>query len=107
MPTSFIRGMTIDEAVIIADEFQNLSFHELESIITRVGVDSKIHFSGDLAQSDLIKKSEKDGAALFLKILGQMGSFQTINFGIDDIVRSNLVKEYIVAKHNLGLFQAE
>jgi len=104
MPTSFIRGMTIDEAVIIVDEFQNLSYHELDSIITRVGLDSKIHFSGDIAQSDLIKKSEKDGATLFLKILGQMESFQTINFGIDDICRSSLVKEYIVAKHNLGLF---
>jgi len=104
MPTSFIRGMTIDEAVIIVDEFSNLNFHELESIITRVGVDSKIHFSGDIAQSDLIKKSEKDGASLFLKILGQMESFETINFGIDDIIRSDLVKQYIVAKHNLGLF---
>jgi phosphate starvation-inducible protein PhoH len=107
MPTSFIRGMTIDEAVIIVDEFQNCNNHELDSIITRVGLDSKIHFSGDIAQSDLIKKSEKDGAALFLKILGQMESFETINFGIDDICRSSLVKEYIVAKHNLGLFQAE
>jgi predicted ribonuclease YlaK len=104
MPTSFIRGMTIDEAVIIIDEFQNCNNHELDSIITRIGVDSKIHFSGDLEQSDLVKASEKNGATIFLKILNEMESFERIDFDVDDIVRSTLVKEYIVAKHKLGLF---
>jgi phosphate starvation-inducible protein PhoH/intein/homing endonuclease len=104
MSTSFIRGMTFDECIMIVDEFSNLSSHELDSIITRVGIDCKIHFSGDLEQSDLTKASEKSGAATFLRILNEMEAFERIDFDVDDIVRSDLVKEYIVAKHNLGLF---
>jgi phosphate starvation-inducible protein PhoH len=104
MSTSFIRGMTFDECIMIVDEFSNLSSHELDSIITRVGIDCKIHFSGDLEQSDLTKALEKSGAATFLRILNEMESFERIDFDVDDIVRSDLVKEYIVAKHNLGLF---
>ena len=104
MSTSFVRGMTFDECVLIIDEFSNMSFHELDSLITRVGMNCKIHFSGDIAQSDLVKKSEKDGVLAFLPILSEMESFERIDFGIDDICRSGLVKEYIVAKHGLGLF---
>jgi predicted ribonuclease YlaK len=106
MSTSFIRGETFDESIMIIDEFSNMSYHELDSLITRVGVDSKIHFSGDLEQSDLLKKTEREGAATFLRILSEMSSFERINFEIDDIVRSNLVKEYIIAKNNLGLFNS-
>ena len=104
MSTSFIRGETFDESIIIVDEFSNLNFHELDSIVTRVGLDSKIHFSGDLEQSDLVKQSERGGAATFLRILSEMESFERIDFQIEDIVRSDLVKSYIIAKHKLGLF---
>lgn len=104
MSTSFIRGMTFDECIMIIDEFSNLSYHELDSIITRVGIDCKIHFSGDLEQSDLIKHSERMGAANFLRILSEMESFERVDFQIEDIVRSDLVKHYIVAKSKLGLF---
>ena len=100
--TSFLRGTTLDNCVIIVDEFSNLNFHELDSIITRVGQDSRIIFSGDYAQSDLVKKHEKSGVLDFLKIAQAMESFCCVEFGIDDIVRSGLVKEYLIAKHNLG-----
>ena len=100
--TSFIRGTTLDNAIIIVDEMQNLSFHELDSIITRVGENSKIMFCGDATQSDLIKTNDRNGIIDFLKILRVMPSFELIEFGIDDIVRSGFVKEYITAKSQLG-----
>ena len=96
--TSFIRGTTLDKSIIIVDEFQNLNFHELDSIITRVGEDSKIMFCGDATQSDLIKTNEKNGIIDFMRILRNMPSIDIIEFGVDDIVRSGLVKEYILAK---------
>ena len=101
--TSFIRGTTLDKAIIIVDEFANLNGHELDSIITRVGEDSKIMFCGDATQSDLIKMSERNGIIDFMKILRVMPSFDIIEFGIDDIVRSCLVKEYLTAKYELGV----
>ena len=101
--TSFIRGTTLDKAIIIVDEFQNLNFHELDSIITRVGVDSKILFCGDATQSDLTKQNERNGIADFMKILRNMPSFDVVEFEAEDICRSGLVKEYIVAKLELGL----
>ena len=96
--TSFLRGTTLDHAIILVDEFQNLNFHELDSIITRVGENSKIMFCGDATQSDLVKTNDKNGIVDFMNILRKMPSFDIIEFGIDDIVRSGLVKEYIVAK---------
>lgn len=104
MSTSFVRGMTFDECVLIIDEFSNMSFHELDSLITRVGMDCKIHFSGDLEQTDLIKTTEKTGAPSFLRILREMDSFERIDFEVNDIIRSGTVKEYIMAKNKLGLF---
>jgi phosphate starvation-inducible protein PhoH len=101
--TSFIRGTTLDNAIIIVDEFQNLNFHELDSIITRVGENSKIMFCGDATQSDLVKTNERNGIVDFMRILQNMPSFDTIEFGAEDIVRSGLCKEYIVAKMELGL----
>jgi phosphate starvation-inducible protein PhoH len=101
--TSFLRGTTLDNAIIIVDEFQNANFHELCSIITRVGENCKIMFCGDATQSDLIKTSEKNGVIDFMKILRTMPSFDIIEFGIDDIVRSGLVREFIIAKETLGL----
>jgi len=101
--TSFIRGTTLDKAIIIVDEFQNLNFHELDSIITRVGEDTKIMFCGDATQSDLVKTSERTGIMDFLKIIGIMPSFDMVEFGLDDIVRSGLCKEYLTAKAELNL----
>ena len=101
--TSFLRGTTLDNAIVIVDEFQNLNFHELDSIITRVGENSKICFCGDASQTDLQKTNEKNGIIDFMKIVRTMPSFDIIEFGIDDIVRSGLVKEYIIAKMQLGM----
>jgi len=100
--TSFIRGVTLDRCIIIVDEFSNLNFHELDSIITRVGEDCKIIFSGDYTQSDLVKNNEKNGVLDFMKILQTMPSFECVEFGVEDIVRSGLVREYLVSKINLG-----
>ena len=96
--TSFIRGTTFDKAIVIVDEFQNLNFHELDSIITRVGQDSKIMFCGDATQSDLVKTNEKNGVIDFMKILRIMPSVDIVEFGVEDIVRSGFVKEYLLAK---------
>ncbi len=101
--TSFIRGTTLDNAIIIVDEFQNLNYHELDSIITRVGENSKIMFCGDATQTDLIKTNERNGIIDFMKVLRIMPSVDIIEFGVDDIVRSGLVKEYILAKMEAGV----
>jgi phosphate starvation-inducible protein PhoH len=101
--TSFLRGTTLDNAIVIVDEFQNANFHELCSIITRVGENSKIMFCGDATQSDLIKTNEKNGVIDFMKILRTMPSIDIIEFGIDDVIRSGLVKEFLIAQHALGL----
>ena len=101
--TSFIRGTTFDNSILIVDEFQNLNFHELDSIITRVGENSKIMFCGDASQTDLTKTNERNGIVDFMKVIRAMPSFEMIEFGIDDIVRSGLVKEYIIAKLDSGL----
>ena len=101
--TSFLRGTTLDHSIIIVDEFQNLNFHELDSIMTRVGENSKIMFCGDASQTDLQKTNDKNGIVDFMNILRKMPSFDIIEFGVDDIVRSGLVKEYIIAKLDSGL----
>ena len=101
--TSFLRGTTLDDAIVIVDESQNLNFHELDSIITRVGQDSKIVFSGDINQSDLQRTNERNGILDFQRILQGMEEFEEIEFGISDIVRSGLVKSYLISKMTLGL----
>lgn len=98
LTTSFLRGITLDNAIIIVDECQNLSFHELDTIITRVGMDSKIMFCGDVFQSDLVKSTEREGLHHFMKILRGMDSFANIEFTLGDIVRSGMVKEYLISK---------
>ena len=100
--TSFIRGVTLDNCIVIVDEFSNLNFHELDSMITRIGEDSKIMFCGDITQTDLTRENDKNGISDFIKILQNMEDFSCIEFGIDDIVRSGLVKSYLIAKYNLG-----
>ena len=101
--TSFLRGTTLDRSIVIVDEFQNLNFHELDSIMTRVGENSKIMFCGDATQSDLIKDKERNGIADFMQVLRIMSSVDVVEFGIDDIVRSGLVKEYLLAKLEMGI----
>lgn len=101
--TSFIRGLNIDKAIVIVDETQNLSFHELDSVITRMGNDTRTMFCGDYRQSDLQKQQEKRGIKDFMKILYEMSYFSCIEFEAEDIVRSTFVKDYIIAKYELGL----
>ena len=101
--TSFIRGTTLDRSIVIVDECQNLNFHELDSIITRVGEDTKILFCGDANQTDLVKTNERNGIHNFMNILSIMNEFGMIEFGIQDIVRSGLIRSYLLSKLGLGL----
>jgi phosphate starvation-inducible PhoH-like protein len=101
--TSFLRGVTLDNTVIIIDEMQNLNFHELDSIITRVGENTRIVFCGDAMQSDLTRTNERNGIHDFMRILQLMpDDFEMIEMGVDDICRSGLVRNYLIAKNNLG-----
>ena len=100
--TSFLRGVTLDNSVIIIDEMQNLNFHELDSIITRVGENSRIIFCGDAMQTDLVKDREKNGIHDFMRILEFMpDDFTMVEMGIDDICRSGLVRNYLLAKNQV------
>ena len=98
MITSFVRGITLDNAIIIVDECQNMTDMELNSIITRVGEKSKIIFCGDFRQTDLYRKHDMSGLKKFMRIADMMASFKIFEFGVGDIVRSSIVKEYILAR---------
>jgi phosphate starvation-inducible protein PhoH len=99
--TSFIRGMSFDDAIIIVDEMQNMNFEEIDTVMTRVGYRSKILWCGDYRQTDLRKNNDKSGILKFFDIAGKMDSFVKFEFTADDIVRSSLVKDYIIAKTKL------
>jgi len=101
--SSFLRGTTFDNCILIVDEFQNMNGHENDSIITRVGENCKIMFCGDASQSDLVRQNERNGIHDFIKILQIMPSFDFIEFGIEDVCRSGLVKEYLIAKNSLNI----
>ena len=102
--TSFLRGTTLDDSVIIIDEMQNLNFHELDSIITRVGENSRIIFCGDGKQSDLRRQEERGGVYDFMQILERMpDDFAMIEMTTDDIIRSGLVRNYLVTKDAMGM----
>ena len=103
LSTSFLRGLTFDNSIIIVDECQNLNFHELDTIVTRVGQDSKIMFCGDFMQTDLSKMNEKNGLHNFLRILEEMEEFKCTEFNIGDIVRSGFVRNYLIQKTKLGI----
>ena len=106
LSTSYIRGTTFNDAVIIVDEMQNLTFHELDSVITRIGQNCRIIFCGDYLQSDFTdfkQREEKDGIMKFLTIVEQLKNFTMVNFGWQDIVRSDFVRDYIMTKEMLGL----
>tara|TARA_R110002020_G_scaffold19726_8_gene67821 strand:+ start:2182 stop:2841 length:660 start_codon:yes stop_codon:yes gene_type:complete len=99
MTTSYIRGITLKDSVILIDECQNMTFQELDSIITRVGKYCRVMFCGDFEQSDL----KNNGLMSFIRILETMGAFDMVNFEVQDIVRSDFVKEYLIAKKEIGL----
>jgi phosphate starvation-inducible PhoH-like protein len=101
--TSFLRGSTINDTFIIADEYSNCNLHELETILTRSGKNTRLIYSGDTAQSDLVYDRERKGHQTFVNILDKMESFDIIEFGVEDIVRSGIVKEYLQTKHKLGI----
>lgn len=101
--TSFIRGITLNNCIIIVDEIANMTLHELDSVITRVGKNCKIMFSGDFRQSDFTKDHERNGLPQFMRIVERMKSFAFIDFDENDIVRSSMVKDYIIWKDRLGI----
>lgn len=104
MTTSFARGLTLDNSLIIADEVQNMNFKELDTIATRVGENSRIIFCGDTKQDDLTdsrNKNDVSGLRDFIKVSKHMNSFDMIEFGVEDIVRSGFVKEYLIAKEKV------
>jgi len=103
LSTSYIRGTTFNDAVIIVDEMQNLTFHELDSVITRIGQNCRIIFCGDYLQSDFTKESDKNGFGQFLKIIEHMTKFSVVTFTWADIVRSDFVRDYIMTKEMLGI----
>lgn len=99
--TSHVRGTTFNDAIIIVDEMQNLTFHELDTIITRVGRNCRILFCGDYYQSDFVKTGDKQGIMTFLEILEIMKKFTVVEFTWADIVRSDFVRDYIMTKEML------
>jgi phosphate starvation-inducible PhoH-like protein len=103
MSTSFIRGLTISNAIIIVDECQNCTGHELDSIITRIGRNCKIIFCGDYYQSDFTKEADKKGVLKFLEIIQRLNKFSHIEFTWKDIIRSDIVRDYIMTKEMLKI----
>jgi phosphate starvation-inducible PhoH-like protein len=101
--TSFIRGMTINNAIVVVDEMQNLNFHELDSVITRIGHQCRFIMSGDYYQSDFTKENDKKGILQFMNIVVQLNQFEVIEFSWKDIVRSDFVRDYIMTKEMLGI----
>lgn len=103
IPTSFIRGITLNDCIVIVDEIANCSSHELDSVITRIGKNCKIIFCGDFRQSDFTRESDKKGFSEFLSIIRNMKQFVFVDFKKEDIVRSSLVKSYIIEKDRQGI----
>lgn len=101
--TSYLRGLTFDNSIVLVDEMQNLNFHELDSVITRVGECTKIIFCGDYYQSDFKHENDKKGINTFLNILEQLRDFSVVSYNWEDIVRSGLVRDYIMTKEWMGL----
>ena len=101
--TSFLRGMTFNDCIIIVDECNNMTFQEIDTVMTRIGQNSRIIFCGDYRQTDLHKPHEKTGIKELMAVTRRMPSFNHIEFNIEDIVRSGVVKEYIIQKTEMGL----
>jgi phosphate starvation-inducible protein PhoH len=98
MVTSYVRGLTLDNAIVIVDEAQNMNDMELNSIMTRIGKNTKVIFCGDFRQTDLQKRNDMSGLKKFMAIANHMPSFRHVEFEVEDIVRGPLVKEYIIAR---------
>jgi phosphate starvation-inducible PhoH-like protein len=103
MSTSFIRGMTLNNAIVIVDEMQNLNFHELDSVITRVGQNCRFIMCGDYYQSDFDKERDKNGILQFMAIVERLKNFKVFEFSWEDIVRSDFVRDYIMTKEMMGI----
>lgn len=102
VPTSFLRGLTWDDCIVIIDESQSMSFHEISSTITRIGNNSRLFILGDLAQNDLIyKKNDVSGFDHALKVIEKMSEFSMVRFTHHDIVRSSFVKSWIMASEDV------
>ena len=101
--TSFVRGITMNNCFVIVDEVNNMTFHELDSVITRIGKGCRVLFCGDFRQSDLTKDQERNGLKDFMRVIDRLNDFVHVDFLEQDIVRSRLVKEYIIARQKLGL----
>ena len=101
--TSFIRGVTLNDCIIMVDEIANMTLHELDSVITRVGKNCRIMFCGDFRQSDFTREHEKAGLIDFMQIINKMKSFTFVDFVEKDIVRSDMVREYIITKDKLNI----
>jgi predicted ribonuclease YlaK len=101
LTTSFVRGITLRNSIVIVDEMQNLTFHELDSMITRLGEGCRFIMCGDYYQSDLERKNDRGGIIEFIDIIDQMKYFYHIEFGWQDIVRSGIVRDYIMTKEML------
>ena len=101
--TSYLRGLTFRDNIVIVDEVQNMTFGEIDTVITRMGQGCRVIFCGDFNQSDLTYSNDKRGVKDFMKILNNMGSFCSVQFCIQDIVRSGLVKEYLITKDRMGM----
>jgi predicted ribonuclease YlaK len=103
MTTSFVRGITLRDCIVIVDECQNLSGPELDTIMTRVGDNCRIIFSGDFRQTDLLYAREKAGMKKFVEILNRLDEFSIINFTMNDCVRSGIVKKYMIMREDLNI----
>lgn len=104
MTTSFVRGLTWDNCVVVIDEGQNMTWHEINSIMTRIGKNTRIVFTGDLIQTDLNRRSnDKTGMADFVKVAEKMSSFELVHFTTHDIVRGHFVKEWIETCEDIGI----
>jgi len=101
--TSFLRGTTFNDSIIIVDECNNMNWQEIDTVMTRIGTNSRIVFCGDYRQSDLHKPHDKTGIKELMAVTRRMPSFEHIEFSIEDIVRSGVVKEYIINKTEMGL----
>lgn len=101
--TSFLRGLTFTDSILIFDEFQSATFHEIDTVLTRVGENCRFIFCGDFNQNDLSIKREKSGFQEIMQILNRINTVEEIKFTIDDVVRSGFVRSYLMEKEKLGL----
>jgi len=103
LTSSFVRGATWDNAIVVVDECQNMNWEELDGIITRLGVNSRIILCGDIDHQLDLKRGEKSGFRDAIRVVSDMPVFSTIEFTVDDIVRSDFVKQWIIARIKAGL----